>query len=538
MTNKKIDVYQKISITTIILGGIIIFLAFMVSPSNYSNFQIQKSFSITPDSIQKIDEQTNEYLFHFDFAETENNCLYFMSDLNKVWVYQDDNLIYSIEDGTTFVGKTPGKSFHFVEISSGQSTYKVVFQADNKNKLMETPEFEIGDCKSLFRDKLAEALPFVAIYSIVLLCGAGLFLYWLVVRKELNDDKTGLHFSLLLIVTGLWLIRGSDFINILYFNDMALYFMGYILFLQIPFLLFLFATHYFHASCKAWIKNTVSIISLLNIVVCTILHITGIKEFRETVFLTHILLLFDFIIILYYMYTYWKKHKLDYKIGLTLFPLIFIIVSTLSDYLGFYRSNVSSYKRGGIALMLFMLAVSIGVFKDLSIQLKEGRKNKIYKKLAVTDLLTGLGNRNAYEMWIEEHNDNFSNIGVVLCDLNNLKYYNDTYGHELGDKYIISAVDILTSVFGKTATCYRIGGDEFIVIFENYIPKNIEEYFNKMERMQEEYNETFHSFTMKIAYGYATAEEGDSSIVDVIKRADHLMYTHKKSLKALQPNER
>ncbi|HBH3639342.1 TPA: diguanylate cyclase [Clostridioides difficile] len=535
--DKKIDVYQKIAILTAILGEIIILLAFAISPSNSQNFQVQKSFSVNPDKIHKIDEQTKEYIFDFDFMEEDNNCLYFISDLNKIWIYQDEKLIYSIEDGTTFVGKTPGKSFHFIEIPPGQSTYTIIFQANDKNKLIKSPEFEIGDCKSIFREKLVEALPYTVIYSIVLLCGFALFLYWLIVRKELNDDKTGLHFSLLLIVTGLWLIRGSDFINILYFNDVVLYFMGYILFLQIPFLLFLFSTHYFQVSCKVWIKNLVSIVSLLNIFVCTILHITGIKEFRETVFLTHILLILDFITILYCMYIYWKKHKLDYKIGLTLFPLIFIIVSTVTDYLGFYGSNISSYKIGGIALMFFMFAVSIGVFKDLSIQLKEGRKNKIYEKLAVTDLLTGLGNRNAYEMWVDEQRESFSNIGIVLCDLNNLKYYNDNYGHELGDKYIISVAEILTKVFRKTGTCYRIGGDEFIIVFENFISENIEEYFNKIELMQEEYNKNSHSFVMKIAYGYAIAEENDNSIIDVIKRADSLMYKHKISLKAQKPNE-
>ncbi|MBS5115554.1 MAG: hypothetical protein KHY88_07665 [Erysipelotrichaceae bacterium] len=57
--------------------------------------------------------------------------------------------------------------------------------------------------------------------------------------------------------------------------------------------------------------------------------------------------------------------------------------------------------------MLFMFAISIGVFKDLSLQLKEGREKIINKKLAITDLLTGLGNQNAYEMWIDEHRESF-----------------------------------------------------------------------------------------------------------------------------------
>ena len=74
--------------------------------------------------------------------------------------------------------------------------------------------------------------------------------------------------------------------------------------------------------------------------------------------------------------------------------------------------------------------------------------------------------------------------GCVLCDLNNLKYYNDNYGYEIGDEYIIPAAKILIEVFAKVGTCYRIGGDVFIIVFENFDLENIDEYFNNVEGMQ------------------------------------------------------
>lgn len=110
---------------------------------------------------------------------------------------------------------------------------------------------------------------------------------------------------------------------------------------------------------------------------------------------------------IYCMVVLQKKHKFDYKISLTLFLLVIVIISAIIAYLSFYGNATSSHKRGGIALMLFMFAISIGVFKDLSLQLKEGREKIINKKLAITDLLTGLGNQNAYEMWIDEHRESF-----------------------------------------------------------------------------------------------------------------------------------
>lgn len=345
------------------------------------------------------------------------------------------------------------------------------------------------------------------------------------------DDKTGLYFALLLTVTGLWFLRGSDFVNILFINNAALYFCGYILFLQIPFLLFEFSLHYLQIPCKLWIKNVVCIVSLFNMSVCTILHISGIRKFRETIFLTHILLVLGNIFMLYGVYHYWKKHRWNYKTLLILFPLMGILTSVSTDLLDFYRGTMSSYKKAGVIVLGFMFLTCIGVLYDLALQLREGQKNAIYKKISVTDLLTGLYNRNAYETWLDEHKENFSDISIILCDLNNLKYYNDNYGHELGDKYIISASKILSEAVGARGRCYRVGGDEFIVVLENTDSDTIKECLNKIESMQRHYNQKDPSLVIEMAYGYAEAEKSDRSAADMVKRADSMMYKHKVSIK-------
>ena len=99
----------------------------------------------------------------------------------------------------------------------------------------------------------------------------------------------------------------------------------------------------------------------------------------------------------------------------------------------------------------------------MAIQLRDGQRNAIYKELATTDILTGIYNRTAFTKWEAEYQENFSNTSIVLCDLNNLKYYNDNYGHEIGDKYIIDAAHIIKEAFKDKGQCYRIGGDEFVV---------------------------------------------------------------------------
>ena len=56
-------------------------------------------------------------------------------------------------------------------------------------------------------------------------------------------------------------------------------------------------------------------------------------------------------------------------------------------------------------------------------------------------------------------------FALVECDINGLKGINDTYGHEIGDVYIVNSCRGICSVF-KHSPVFRIGGDEFVVILQ------------------------------------------------------------------------
>ena len=95
----------------------------------------------------------------------------------------------------------------------------------------------------------------------------------------------------------------------------------------------------------------------------------------------------------------------------------------------------------------------------------------LYKKMednAVTDLLTGIYNRNGFNLYTEDIlksiRDKGENLIVILGDMNNLKYINDTFGHIEGDFAIKSVAEAFKSVCGKNMSCFRIGGDEYVLI--------------------------------------------------------------------------
>ena len=61
--------------------------------------------------------------------------------------------------------------------------------------------------------------------------------------------------------------------------------------------------------------------------------------------------------------------------------------------------------------------------------------------------------------------DRLKITAFMMMDLDNLKYINDTYGHDCGDGYIRSAADVLRNNAGPHEIAARMSGDEFYVLF-------------------------------------------------------------------------
>ncbi|MCX5385262.1 GGDEF domain-containing protein [Streptomyces sp. NBC_00083] len=92
------------------------------------------------------------------------------------------------------------------------------------------------------------------------------------------------------------------------------------------------------------------------------------------------------------------------------------------------------------------------------------------RRLAFTDPLTGLANRRAVDMHLDEaverHRVGGSVVSLVVCDLNGLKRVNDTLGHAVGDRLLERFGSVLSLCGAKLpgALAARLGGDEFCLL--------------------------------------------------------------------------
>ena len=137
------------------------------------------------------------------------------------------------------------------------------------------------------------------------------------------------------------------------------------------------------------------------------------------------------------------------------------------------------------------------------------------------DMLTGLKNRNEYTRRFNElKRAHLQTFGVVFIDINGLKQLNDTYGHEHGDAVIREAAECIRKHFKEYA--YRIGGDEFIVLWEDVK----EDVFNgKVAQLRAEFGHVEeYSISMGVVW-----QKGDIDVEQQVKKADAYMYKAKQA---------
>ena len=152
------------------------------------------------------------------------------------------------------------------------------------------------------------------------------------------------------------------------------------------------------------------------------------------------------------------------------------------------------------------------------------------------DPLTGIGNRLSFQddlqRFLDQHKRYKHQFYLGLCDIDNFKKFNDTYGHLEGDRVLKSVAKTLVQESRSSDFCYRFGGEEFLLVLAEQDDKGSQVAAERLRKAVEdlnivhEQNPPFKKVTLSIGLAPFTASEA-SEVDGCLKKADTALYWSK-----------
>lgn len=164
---------------------------------------------------------------------------------------------------------------------------------------------------------------------------------------------------------------------------------------------------------------------------------------------------------------------------------------------------------------------------------------KLVEKISITDGLTEIYNRRHFnELFpkvINAAKRKNELVSFMIMDIDHFKQYNDTYGHQMGDDVLIKVSSAIKNSLQRADDyCFRLGGEEFGVIFKADTKEQAEKFSNKIrkniENLHLEHSENSASEYVTVSIGLISKNANNiKSAEEIYKQADDLLYKSKEN---------
>ena len=466
-------------------------------------------------------------------------CLRIQTPHCSVEVYLDNELIYTFGREESEKGKMLGGGYHWVPLPDDfqNKELAIVYEAqeDRKFSTIYAPVLQSGN--NALADFLKEnrLAVYIGIFLIVFGCGSFVLSVFLVhFQKELHNL---LWISLFSFCVGLWNICNAGVIQVvssdMYKNALMEYMSLYIG--TIPILLFYWEVKREYEGFQG-IFRILTAVNVAFPVVTVALHALNIVHMCAMLKFFYVILACDIAWGLFISIRGMKNQKRDEKVlllglgAMSIFVVADLLLFNLEKF-GAHLPFANTKCLSAIGALLLIISLVVSYCIRIVANYFGKAEREILEKLAFSDALTGLSNRQSFDHEMSQIRANKMPYVMIIFDLNNLKYANDTWGHSEGDQLICCFADCLKTSMGEYGLVARTGGDEFAALLRDCTVEFVERQLCKLLSSMQSINEQDGvRVKLSTAYGMASSEEC-SGVDDAYKLADNRMYAMKQKMK-------
>lgn len=462
------------------------------------------------------------------------NTLLFYSSYQYVKVYIDDTLLldYGSYNYSPFY-IAPAPAWHGVRLPvdwvGRELRIEIIGEYDNVSGFLR--KIYMGSKSALVFQVLENSLLSLFINIPIMMIGFVLCVISFFFKDPISIRKIR-YIGFFALITSLWILLGSEITQIFSGKVLALNKISHILLEIIPIVIvyYLFSFPIFN---KSRFMHLIYNLSIINFFLIEVLTLFRIIDFMKAMVMIHVVIILEIIgISRVFIEEKINDEELSFEYKNIFTALLMLGIFIMTDIVRFYIGSTEGQfeKYTQIGLLCFVVISGYLAIHEEANEQENRIEKKMLERLVYIDVLTGLQNRTAFEkkMNFYRKNSTQENLIILVADMNGLKEVNDNYGHEIGDKCIILIAKILLKYFQNKADCYRIGGDEFCVISEDFVEDDFagcaEQFANEVARLSHNLESTF-----SVASGYAMC--GGIDVDEAFSMADRNMYINKSKMK-------
>lgn len=336
------------------------------------------------------------------------------------------------------------------------------------------------------------------------------------------------YLGIYILCTGCWVLTDSQLLLLVTQKTECVEFISFIAFFSMPMPLLAFTKKLMQQKEK--MLSIFQYLFFLMELLYVINYNVQLVSVSVMIVSEHVLMGATIIAILYSGFTALRKNRNAMLFRVMLGYIVFSGFSILA-FGFFYKGSTfgySIYYMIGILGFIFFLVDA--ACREIYEQLKENANVAIYEQLAYRDMMTGLGNRSAFEKENEENGKHKGSIAYIMVDANNLKKINDNQGHHKGDEFLRKIAECIRKGVGSEGNCYRIGGDEFVVSLKDRTSDEVER-IKKHIQDEIQIADMQNDMEISAAMGSAWTDKKEKDLAKLLKQADTAMYENKQQMK-------